>query len=75
MTKDEVLEILGKRARQSESPYDCLYVGKYILVFKGATLMKGCIMGDSTNPDVSYGNIADDCSSCQAFRTPNRIRF
>jgi TolB-like protein len=74
MTKDEVWEILGKRARQSESPYDCLYVGKYILVFKGKTLMKGCIMGDSTNPG-GIGNIIDDCSSCQHFDTINRIRY
>lgn len=74
MTKDEVKKIIGNRAFEGGSPYDCLFVGKYILVFVGGVLMKGCIIGDTTRPN-GKGNIADDCSSCKSFPTTNRIRY
>jgi len=72
MTKEEVEKIIGDRFRYDQYA-DCGSVGKYILVFEGSVLVKGCMIGDRTqNP---YDKGIRDCAGCAVRGTPNRIKY
>jgi len=62
MTKEQIIDILGKENFNYSGGYNCYTCGRYFLIFEGTVLTKVVLNGSMT----SYNTVVDDCLEATA---------